>query len=44
MLNYETADKMSDYFKPVFNIQIVILIHLAKNLACGGNIIVPRLI
>ena len=31
---------LSDWFRPVLSIQIVNLIHLAKNLACGGNIIV----
>ena len=31
---------LSGWFRPVLSIQIVNLIHLAKNLACGGNIIV----
>ena len=31
---------LSDCFRPVLSIQIVNLIHLAKNLACGGNFIV----
>ena len=31
---------LSDWFRPVLSIKIANLIHLAKNLACGGNIIV----